>query len=220
MLCEMSPVHICGMAMEMSEIQNRGMVAEQEAMIATETESGRGEACHIIRLAILLPSGIHTMNNSHHQDPCIPDATRADAAHVWSLARSSTVQMTTGSRMIEHLRLTAANPARAHLPRTALGLCPEITMILTSGIPRAMNLRLHSAMPRITFSPKKLPDIVVLRLTKIRQMLRLLSLANPALVRHSLLRLRPCLHRRSHVSRHKSRLMDLVESRLFLGLRL
>jgi hypothetical protein len=216
----MSPVHICGMAMEMSEIQNRGMVVEQEAMIATETESGREEACRIIRLAILLLSGIRTTNNSHHQDPCILDATRADAAHVWSLVQSSTVQMTTGRRMVEHLRLTAANPARAHLPRTALGLCPGITMILTSGIPRATNLRLHSAMPRITSSLMNLLDIVVLRLTTIRRMLHLLSLANPASVRHLPLRPRLCLHLRSHVSRHKFRLMDLPESRLFLGLRL
>jgi hypothetical protein len=215
----MSPVHICGMAMEMSEIQNRDMVAEQEAMIATETESGRGEACHIIRLAILLLSGIRTMNNSHHQGLFILDGTRADAAPVWSLVRSSTVQTTTGSRMGGHLQLTAANPVRAHLQRTALDLCLGITMILTSGIPRATNLRLHSAMPRITSSLKNLLGIVVLRLTKIHQMLRLLSLANPASAHHSLLRPRLCLHRRSHVSRHKFRLTDLAESRLFLGLR-
>jgi hypothetical protein len=202
----------------MSAIQNRDMAAEREAMIATE--SGRGEAYHIICLAILLLSGIRTMKYSHHQGPRMLDATRADAAHVWSLVRSSTVQTTTGSRMAGQPQLTAANPVRAHLQRTALDRCPETTMILTSGIPRATNLRLHSAMPMTTSSLKNLLNIVVLRLTKIRQMFRLLSLANPASVRHLFPRPHLCLRRKSHVSRHKSRPMDLVESRLFLGLRL
>jgi hypothetical protein len=128
--------------------------------------------------------------------------------------------MTTGSRTAEHLQLIAASPVRGHLPRTALDLCPETTMILISGILRVTNLHLRSAILKIISSPRNLLDIVVLRLTGTRQMLRLLSLANPASVPHLFLRPHLCLHRRLHVSLHKFRPTVLVESRLFQGIHL
>jgi len=104
----------------MNVIQNRGTAAEQE--VVTATESANEEVYHITCLVILLLGGIPTMSSFRHLDPYMLSATHADAAHVWSHDRSSTIPMTSGTRIAEHRRSIVVSRVHVRHPRIALDL--------------------------------------------------------------------------------------------------
>jgi hypothetical protein len=198
----MSPAHTYGMVTHMNVIRNPGTAVEQEAVIATE--SAREEVCHIICLVILLLAGTPTTSISHHQDPYMLNATRADAAHVWSLARSSTILMMSGTQIAGHRHNTVASPVRALPLRIALDLLLETIKTLTSDIRRATSLLRRSVKPRIISSRKNLPAVDVLRLTKTRLMHHLANLVSD---RHLFLPQLLCLHRKLRTNHHQSHRM-------------
>ena len=197
--------------MVMNVIQNRGTAVEQEAV--TETGSARGEASHIICLVTLLLGEILTMNNFHHQDLCMPNATHADAVHDWSLARSSTIPMMSGTRTAGRLHNTVGSPVRALHPRIAPDLFLGTTRILISDTPKATSLLRRSAILRTTSNPRSLLAVAVLRLTKTHPMHRLDNLVSG---RHLFLPLLLSLRRRSHINHHQSH--QMAEDLRSLGL--
>jgi hypothetical protein len=199
------------MVTDPSVIQNQGMVVELEAVIVTE--SAREGVCHIICLAILLLDGILTMSNYRRPDLSMLNATHADAALAWTLARLSTVLTTNGIQTAGHLRNTAASPVHALHPHIALDLFLEITKILISDTPKVMSLPRRNATPRTISNPRNLPVAVVHQLMKTHLMHHLASLVSA----HHLVPPPPlCLRRKSHVSHHKSLQMALVGSLRFL----
>lgn len=192
-------------------IQNRDTAVEQEVVIVTG--SAREGVCHIIYLVTLPLDGTLTMNNFRRQDPCMPSATRAGAALVWSLARSSIALTMNGTQTAGRLHNTAASPVRALHPRTALDLFLETTKTLISDIRKATSLHRHNAILRTTSNPRNLPAAVVPQLTRTR---RMHHLANLDLVHHLVPRPLLCLHHRLHVSHHKFLQMVLAGSLRFL----
>lgn len=205
------PAHIYGTATDTSVIQNRDTAVEQEVVIVTE--SAREGVCHIIYLVIHLLDVTLTTNNFRRRDPCMPSATRGDAALVWSLAQPSTVLTMNGTRTADLLHNTAASLARALHPRPALGLFLETTKTLISDIREATSLHRRNVIPRTTSNPRNLPAAVVPQLTRTR---RMHHLANLDLVHHLVPQPLLCLHHRSHVSHHKFLQMALAESLRFL----
>lgn len=187
------------------------MAVEREAAIVTE--SAREGVCHIIYPAIPLLDGILTTNNFHRQDPCMPSATRADAALVWSLVQWSTVLTTSGIRTAGRLHNTAASLVHTLRPRIALGLCLGTTKILISDIQEATSPHRRNAILRTTSNLRNPPAAVVPQLTRTR---RMRHLANLDLAHHLVPRLPLCLHHRLHVSHHKFLQMALAESLRFL----
>ena len=207
----MLPVHIYGTVTDMNAIQNRGTAAGQEAVIATG--SAKEGVCLIICLATLLLDGILTMSNFLRQDLCMLSVTRADAALVWSLARSSIIQMMNGTQTAGRLRNIVASLVRALHPRIALDLFLETTTIPTSDTREATSLHRRNAIQRTTSNLRNPPAAVVPQLTRTR---RMHHLANLDLAHHLVRRLPLCLHRRLHVSHHKFLQTALVESLRFL----